>query len=156
MFQQKKWNFKHTIGLFNAIFHRVKLDTEGWISPSQVPSSNHKLLMCSWYVQYHWNSLYNPVHTLKQSLEYTFSQGNAYRTQFLKTEMYSITGFWITSYWVLVLSWWESFAWDFLVHLTRSSYDCKGKGTHTSTLQRMSLLPRKTVIIPIDPRQKKA
>lgn len=82
---------------------------------------------------------------MKQSLESLFSQGNAQRTQFLKTETYSVTGFWITSYWVLVLSWWESLTWDFLVHLTRSCYDCKGKGIHI--LQRMSLLPRKTLLI---------
>lgn len=92
---------------------------------------------------------------MKQSLECIFSQGNAYRTQFLKTEMYSITGFWITSYWVLVLSWWESLAWDFLVHLTRSCYDCKSKGIRISTLQRMSLLPRKTLSIFLTPDKRK-
>lgn len=87
------------------------------------------------------------MHTLKKSLECIFSQENVWRTPFVKTEMYSIIGFWITSYWVLVLPWWESLTWDFLVRMTRSCYDHKGKGIHISALKRMSLLLRERLSI---------
>lgn len=87
------------------------------------------------------------MHTLKKSLECIFSQEDVWRTPFVKTEMYSIIGFWITSYWVLVLLWWESLTWDFLVHMTRSCYDHKGKGIHISALKRMSFLLRERLSI---------